>query len=100
MKNPDTTQGQPQVGTTALFAFLRGKMSDQKAKAAQKRREQRDADITASMHEEFSYVIDDIIDKVKALEEEWAAKMEKANVRVQPQLGAAGNSNEAKEVES
>jgi hypothetical protein len=57
MKNPDTTQGQPQVGTTALFAFLRGKMSDQKAKAAQKRREQRDADITASMHEEFSYVI-------------------------------------------
>ena len=69
MNTPKTDDG-TLLKSTDLFSFLEEQRDTQKAKALLKRREQRDADLIAGMHEECRYVIEDIIDKVKKLSEE------------------------------
>ncbi len=59
------------VVVTDLFAFLDDQRTKQRAKADTKRREQRDAQLMAEMHDECRYVIEDIIDRVKKLEAEY-----------------------------
>jgi hypothetical protein len=70
MNTPENTDG-TLLKSTALFAFLDEQRTKQRAKADAKRREQRDAQLMAEMHDECRYVIEDIIDRVKKLEAEY-----------------------------
>ena len=70
MNTPETTDG-TLLKSTALFSFLDEQRTKQRAKADAKRREQRDAQLMAEMHDECRYVIEDIIDRVKKLEAEY-----------------------------
>lgn len=72
--------------STDLFAYLDKRHNEQKAKADSKRREQRDAQLMAEMHDECKYVIENIIDKVKALEAEY--HKENATAQTPPDSGA------------
>ena len=70
MNTPENTDG-TLLKSTALLAFLDEQRTQQRTKADAKRREQRDAQLLAEMHEECRYVIEDIIDRVKKLEAEY-----------------------------
>ena len=72
------------VSSAGLLSFLEARKGDQKAKCQLKRREQRDAELIAGMHEECSYVIDDIIDKVRAMVAKQKEQLDKDNAGSSP----------------
>jgi len=86
MNTQETTDG-TLLKSTALRAFLDEQRTKQRAKADAKRREQRDAQLMAEMHDECRYVIEDIIDRVKKLEAEYR----EASARAMPPATESAN---------